>query len=179
MYAAFDAVASAGRAAALASYNGKVLRLNTDGTTPQDQPGNAPVFAGNVQSPRGLDWHPATAALWVADVSPRDVEEVRAVNPGQTPNGRARIPLPAGTGTAAVAFYRGTLLPAFTGGLFVAAQEGRYLLRLQLDTRDPTRVALTERLLQDVGSPIRAVSVAPDGLVYVATDRTLLRLGPR
>ena len=90
LYVAFDAGVSAGRTAALASYNGKVLRLSTDGTTPQDQPGNAPVFAGDVQSPRGLDWHPATAALWLADVRARDVEEVRAVTPGQTSNGTRR-----------------------------------------------------------------------------------------
>ena len=180
LYAAFDARVSNGRAATLAAYNGKVLRLNTDGTTPQDQPANTPVFAGDLQSPRGLGWHPAIASLWVADVKPREIEELKVVYPGQTSNGtRARIPLPVGTGAAALAFYRGTLLPAFAGDLFVAAQEGRYLLRLRLDKRDPTRLASTERLLQDVGSPIRAVSVAPDGLVYVATDRSLLRLGPR
>ena len=44
LYVAFDASTRTGRTAALASYNGKVLRLNTDGTTPEDQR-TGPVFA--------------------------------------------------------------------------------------------------------------------------------------
>jgi glucose/arabinose dehydrogenase len=178
LYVAFDAAASTGRTPALASYSGKVLRLNTDGTTPQDQPAGLPVFATDFQSPRGLDWHPATGALWLADVKRRDVEELRIVDAGSSTS-RARIPLPAGTGAAAVAFYRGTLLPALTGDLFVAAEEGRHLLRLRFDKRDPARLVSSERLLQDVAGPIRTVSVAPDGVVYVGTDRAVLRLGPR
>ncbi len=68
LYVAFDAGADTGRTAALASFSGKILRLNTDGTTPRDQPSGIPVFATDFQSPRGLDWHPASGALWAADV---------------------------------------------------------------------------------------------------------------
>jgi glucose/arabinose dehydrogenase len=179
LYVALDAAISTGRAPALASYSGKVLRLNADGTTPQDQPASLPVFATDIQSPRGLDFHPSTGALWVADVKRRDVEELRVILSGAPSTSRTRIPLPAGIGAAGVAFYRGTLVPAFAGDLFVAAEEARSLLRLRFDTREPTRLVSGERLLQDAGAPIRAVSVAADGLVYVATDRTVLRLGPR
>ena len=177
LYVAFDASTRTGRTAALASYSGKVLRLNTDGTTPEDQR-TGPVFATDFQSPRGLDWHPSTGALWVADVKRRDLEELRVVDAASSASSR-RIPLPGGTGAAALAFYRGTLLPAFEGDLFVAAEEGRHLLRLRLDPRDPARIVSSERLLQDLDSPIRAVSVTGDGTLYVATDQAVLRLGPR
>ena len=177
LYVAFDASTRTGRTAALASYNGKVLRLNTDGTTPEDQR-TGPVFATDFQSPRGLAWHPSTGALWVADVKRPDLEELRVVDPASSASSR-RIPLPGGTGAAALAFYRGTLLPAFDGDLFVAAEEGRHLLRLRLDPRDPARIVSSERLLEDLDSPIRAVSVTSDGTLYVATDQALLRLGPR
>jgi glucose/arabinose dehydrogenase len=50
---------------------------------------------------------------------------------------------------------------------------------MRLDKRDPSRVVSTERLLQDVGSPLRAVAASPDGTIYAATDRGVLRLGPR
>ena len=179
LYVALDAAISTGRTPALASYSGKVLRLNADGTTPQDQPARTPVFATDIQSPRGLDWHPSTGALWVADVKRRDVEELRVILSGAPLTSRTRIPLPAGIGAAGVAFYRGTLVPALAGDLFVAAEEARSLLRLRFDTRDPTRLVSAERLLQDAGARIRAVAAAADGLVYVATDRTVLRLGPR
>ena len=36
------------------TYNGKILRLNTDGTTPDDQPGSSPVFASGLISPRAI-----------------------------------------------------------------------------------------------------------------------------
>ena len=177
LYVAFESSTRTGRTAALASYSGKVLRLNTDGTTPEDQR-TGPVFATDFQSPRGLDWHPSTGALWVADAKRRDLEELRVVDPASSASSR-RIPLPGGTGAAALAFYRGTLLPAFEGDLFVAAEEGRHLLRLRLDPRDPARIVSSERLLQDLDSPIRAVSVTGDGTLYVATDQAVLRLGPR
>jgi glucose/arabinose dehydrogenase len=177
LYVAFDASTRTGRTAALASYSGKVLRLNTDGTTPEDQR-TGPVFATDFQSPRGLDWHPSTGALWVADVKRRDLEELCVVDAASSASSR-RIPLPGGTGAAALAFYRGTLLPAFEGDLFVAAEEGRHLLRLRLDPSDPAKIVSSERLLQDLDSPIRAVSVTGDGTLYVATDQAVLRLGPR
>ena len=137
-----------------------------------------PVFATDFQSPRGLDWHPSTGALWVADVKRRDVEELRVVD--------RRLWRFVATDTvarwnraAALAAYRGTLLPAFEGDLFVAAEEGRHLLRLRLDPRDPARIVSSERLLQDLDSPIRAVSVTRRWHLYVATDKAVLRLGPR
>ena len=37
----------------MASYSGKVLRLNVDGTTPQDQPSGIPVFAADSCTRRG------------------------------------------------------------------------------------------------------------------------------
>jgi glucose/arabinose dehydrogenase len=181
LYVAFDAAVSTGRVPAVASYSGKVVRINTDGTTPEDRPSRNPVFAADFVSPRSLDWHPATGALVVADVRRRDLEELRIVPASLegSPNlSRTRMTLPAGTGVAGMAFYRGTLVPAFAGDLFVAGEDGRALLRLRFDKRDATRLLSTERLLQDANSPIRAVATGADGLVFVATDRALLRLGP-
>jgi glucose/arabinose dehydrogenase len=180
LYVAFDAALGTGRATAQASYSGKVLRLAADGTTPPDQAAGSPVFAADFTSPRGIDWHPATGALWVADVKRRDLEELRIVPPaGGSAQARARIALPAGTGAAGLAFYRGTLLPAFADDVFVAAENGSHLLRLSFDARDPSRVVASERLLEDAGAPIRAVAAGADGSVHVATDRAVLRLGPR
>jgi len=182
LYVAFDAPVSTGRTPAASSYSGKVLRLNTDGTTPQDQPSGNPVFAADFASPRALDWHPATGALVVADVTRRDLEELRIVRAslqGLPSLPRTRVPLPAGTGVAGIAFYRGALVPAFADDLFVAADEGRALVRLRFDRSDPTRLVSTERLLEDVGSRVRAVAVTADGLLYMAIDHSLLRLGPR
>jgi glucose/arabinose dehydrogenase len=179
LYLAFDAGQGTGRVPS-ASYSGKVLRLSPDGTTPKDQAGG-PVLATDFVSPRGLDWNPETGTLWVVDAKTRDAEELRIVGArgsSSTPS-RARLLLPAGMGASALAFYRGTLVPAFAGNVFVAAGEGQYLLRLRVDARDPSKVTFNERLLSDLGSHIRAVTTANDGMVYVATERSVLRVGPR
>jgi glucose/arabinose dehydrogenase len=180
LYVAFDAAGGNGRVAALASYSGKILRLASDGTAPRDQGLGQLAVAADLQSPRGLDWHPATGALWVADAKRADVEELRIVS-ASSPNtaARNRLTLPPGSGASDLAFYRGTLMSAMSGDLLVAAADGHCLLRMRLDKRDPARVVSTERLLQDVGSPIRAVATSTDGTIYVAADTGLLRLGPR
>ncbi len=121
------------------------------------------------RSPRGLDWHPVSGALWIADAREPALEELRVR--------QARIPLPAGTGAASIAFYRGDLLPAFQGNLLVAAREGRSLLRLRLEKRDSTRVAGTERLFPDFAGSISALAVGPDGAIYLGSDRGLFRVG--
>ena len=179
LYVAFDIGLSHGRVP-VASYSGKVLRLSPDGTMPRNHPAGSPVLASDFVSPRGLDWNPETGTLWVVDAKSREVEELRILGAqGQVPAGRSRFPLPAGMGASALAFYRGTLVPAFAGNVFVAAGDGQYLLRLGIDARDPSKLTLNERLLSDLGSRIRAVSSAADGMVYIATERSVLRLGPR
>lgn len=67
LYAAFDDGGSASLAQDPASFNGKLLRLNSDGTTPDDAPRKSPIMSAGPTSPRGLAWHRATARLWAAD----------------------------------------------------------------------------------------------------------------
>ena len=47
-------------------YNGKVLRLSSDGSTPHDQASATPVLVSGVLSPRGLGFDPDAGLLWVA-----------------------------------------------------------------------------------------------------------------
>src|SRR5437764_3511907 len=67
LYVALDAGGDARRIDDRGSWNGKLLRMNTDGTTPADQAGSTPVFAAGVMSPAGLAWHRDTKAWWAAD----------------------------------------------------------------------------------------------------------------
>jgi glucose/arabinose dehydrogenase len=180
VYVAFDRGVGGGRVA-LAGYSGKVLRLTRDGKTPPDQGTDSPVVASDFVSPRGLDWNPETGTLWVVDAKTRDAEELRIIAARGSPamSNRARLPLPAGMGASALAFYRGTLVPVFAGNVFVAAGDGQYLLRLRVDAHDPSKVMFNERLLQDLGSRIRTVATTNEGMVYLATETSVLRLGPR
>ena len=182
LYLAFDDGGDPSIARRAASYSGKVLRLNADGTTPADRPGGRPTYSTDVRSPRGFDWNPGSAALWLVDARSDTEQELRIIGrdiPRFTRPTTRVVALPPQTGAGSMAFYRGDLLPALQGDLLVAAGEGRHLLRIRLDKRDSTRVLASERLFEDLGVAVTLVSVAPDGAVYLGTDRALLRVGPR
>jgi len=185
LYAAFDDAGEPARARQASAYNGKILRLNADGTTPTDQPAGSPVFSSDYRSPRGLEWHPASGALWVTDVRSPDTEHLRIVEasllqPGGVRLSRApdypRIVLPKGTAVAAMAFYRGGLLAAFDGDLFVAGGEG--LLRVRFDRQNSVRLLSTERIFPESVGGVLSVAVAPDGSVFYGVERALMRIGP-
>jgi glucose/arabinose dehydrogenase len=178
LYAAFDDGGDPRRSGDGASLNGKVLRLNPDGTTPDDQAGSTPVYSVGFKSPVGFDWDPrhAPGTLWVAD---RDAgaSTLRRVVADTTPRAGGKrgvvdnaYTLPAASVPASVAFYRGALFPSLNGSLLVASDEGRHLLRISGERVDA--------LLQDRVGGIRAVAIAPDGAIYFANASAVGRLLP-
>jgi glucose/arabinose dehydrogenase len=145
LYAAFDDAGDPRLPDDLASFNGKILRLNPDGTTPDDAPAKSPVFAAGLSSPRGLAWHRASARLWAADAS--SVGRVRWT------------PAPEG-------------IAVLGDKLFVASPAG--LARTQLQASGAPEPGAPLDVIRDVA--IRAIAIAPDGVVYVATDSAIGRL---
>jgi aldose sugar dehydrogenase len=182
LYVALDEGGRPGSSGDLASFNGKLLRLNPDGTTPDDQAGLTPVFSFEYRSPRGFDWQPGSGSIWIADGVANGTTRVSAVAAsGQRPRRASLIAayaLPSVADASAVAFYRGNLIPAFRGDLLIASDEGNHILRIRFDRNDPARVVTTERLLQDQVGNIRALAVAPDGTIYFCTPHELARLVP-
>ena len=180
LYAAFGAGGDSALTAEMSSPNGKVLRMNGDGSTPDDQAGATPVYAGVYRAPRGLDWQPASGTLWIAD----EPGTLHAVGPDDAaPGGKKRgitrhtYSLPRETNPSAIAFYRGTE-PALRDNLLIASTAGHHLLRIRLDAQAPSAIVGTERLLERRIGGIRAVASAPDGSIYLATEHAIGRLVP-
>jgi glucose/arabinose dehydrogenase len=181
LYVAFDSASDARVAGSFATYNGKVLRFNTDATTPPDQPGANPIFSLEHPQPLALDWQPSSGTLWVVDRVGADAGRLSAVLKTAERSRaalRTSYALPAGTGATSAAFYRGDLMPMFQGNLFVAAEMGRQLIRLRFDPSNATKIVSVERMLQDQIGAIRVVSQGPDGALYIATESVLYRLAP-
>jgi glucose/arabinose dehydrogenase len=180
LFVAFDDGGDPRRAGDLASPNGKILRMNPDGTTPADQAGFTPFYSSDVHSPGGFDWRPASNVLWIADRDARSSARLSAVGSAAGAQKRgvrlASYTLPSGTVPSSVAFYRGGLVPTFRNDLLIASEEGRHLLRVRLDPEDQTKVIGTERLFQDAIGGVRVVAVSPAGTIYLATADTLARL---
>lgn len=71
------------------SHVGKILRLNDDGTIPQDNPfvGQADkkpeVYSLGHRTVLGLTFHPTTGALWETENGPQGGDEVNIIRPGR------------------------------------------------------------------------------------------------
>jgi glucose/arabinose dehydrogenase len=182
LYAAFDDGGDPAVAGDLSSFNGKILRMNADGSTPDDQAAGTPVFSYEHHSPRGFDWQPATGTLWIVDGGAQSSAQLSAVVAAGDRQKRGSVQtsyeLPPPVGASALAFYRGRLIPAFRDNLLIGANEGRYLLRIRFDAQDATRIVATERLLQGRIAGVRAVASGPDGAIYLCTASALVRLAP-
>ena len=181
LYVALDSAEDLRIAGSFASYNGKVLRLNVDATTPDDQPGLTPIFSLDHPLPRALDWQPLSGNVWVIDGLEPSGGRLSAVVAGESQRRaalRTAYALPQGTGASSAAFYRGDLMPMFRGNLFVAAATGRQLIRLQFDRDNATRITSVARLLTDQIGAVRVVAEGRDGALYLAGDTALYRLHP-
>jgi glucose/arabinose dehydrogenase len=175
LYVAIDDGGDARRSGDAASLNGKILRLNADGTTPDDQTGA--IYLAGYRSPRGLAWS-ASGTLWTVDGDPQSPERlVAGALISQRPR-RASAATPyaldRGTHPSDAAACDGQLIAAFKGNLLIAAEAG-YILRVRLDPYDPTRILATERLLEGT-APVRAIAISPAGEIYFATAGAVAKL---
>jgi glucose/arabinose dehydrogenase len=62
---------------------GKILRINTDGSNPTDNPfPNSPVYSYGHRNIFGLAFHPKTGKLFVCDVGPDKADEINIIEKG-------------------------------------------------------------------------------------------------
>jgi len=172
LYAAFDAAGDARRAADPGSLNGKVLRLNPDGTTPADQPGGTPVIASGLMAPAGLAWEPSTGVLWVANRGADGRAQLRAIE-GRTVT--TTYALPPDVQPVGIGFARGITGAEPVSVLLIGSAGDARLLRIWFDPRT-ARPSKTERLIGDRVDAIRAIAIAPDGAIYFASSNSIGRL---
>ena len=160
LYAAFDSAGDARRAGEAASLNGKVLRMNADGTTPREQ--RAPAVADGLFAPAAFDWNAASGALWIADAAPNGRPQLR------TASGDQRYALPAGAAPASIAFA--------TGDLWIASADSTDLLRVRFDRDSGTAPTNVERVPTDADGGIHAIALGPDGRMYLATGSRVVNV---
>jgi glucose/arabinose dehydrogenase len=180
LYVAFDDGGSAAAAERMSEWAGKVLRLELDGRTPEDQAAASPVLFVGLTSPRGFDWTLDGSAIWVADASRDGIERLRVITTtSERPRRagqRATFTMPRGLGAAALEIYRGDAIRELSGDLLVAGRDGGYILRVRFDPQDRARPMSTERLLEGRVGAVRALAVGPDGAIYFCTDTSLVKL---
>jgi glucose/arabinose dehydrogenase len=188
----------------LDSLMGKVLRINTDGSIPKDNPfvgraGARPeIFALGIRDDQGLAFHPRTGRLWASEHGPRGGDEINVILKGKNYgfpvigyghdyNGNAinhdRTSQPGMEQPAY--FWTPDIAPGgigfYNGKLFPAWQGDLFVAALAGKhlvrlVLQGERVVGEERLLLQLDSRIRDVREGPDGALYVMTDRDNQRL---
>ncbi|MDO8490662.1 MAG: PQQ-dependent sugar dehydrogenase [Dehalococcoidia bacterium] len=165
----------------LSSLNGKILRLNTDGAIPPDNPfPGSPVYSYGHRNPQGLAWQPGTGRLYATEHGPTAHDEVNYIEPGknygwpaitggQNREGMEAPVLHGGFDTWAPSGAAFVTVGPWAGSLLFAGLRGQSLYRLTLDAADPRRVAGFERLLSGQYGRLRDVVQASDGAIYVLT----------
>ena len=188
------------RAQDVVSLNGKVLRINGDGSVPTDNPTlkgqTAPsaIYALGLRNPGGMAFDPRTGACFVVDAGDQIQDEIDEVTAGANfgwpaalgPNGSSRgfaDPVwssgPSTIAVAGAAFLSGADWGAWSNSLVVTTLKEQDLRRF---TIDDGRATEHEILLDQKYGRLRAVTAAPDGSLLVTTstgsgDR-IIRIAP-
>lgn len=182
----------------LAMTLGKIVRIQTDGSVPADNPfvGRAGVkpeiWSFGHRNIQAAAINPRTGQLWEVEHGTRGGDEVNIVRKGadygwptiaygiEYAGGPITGGLTRKAGMAQPAYYWDPVIApsgmAFYEADLVPAWKGSLFVG-GLKTKDLVRLALDgdriigeERLLGDLGERIRDVIVGPDGALYLATD---------
>lgn len=181
------------------SLAGKILRINPDGSIPEDNPfPNSPIYSLGHRNPQGIAFHPETEELYSTEHGPSvfdgppggdEVNHIRAGNNYGWPlvsheKKREGMTHPLVVYTPAVApaslmIYSGSQLPQFTNNLFFGGLRGAGLYRVVLDTQDPDTVLYREKMSDIQMGRIREVIEGPDGYIYFSTSNRDGRGSPK
>ena len=190
----------------LSSHLGKIVRLNRDGTIPNDNPfmgraGALPqIWSYGHRNVQGAAFEPSTGVLWTNEFGPRGGDELNRPEAGKNHgwplvswgnhyDGRD-IPDPPSKpdfvdalahwtpviSPSGMIFYTGAKFPMWRGNILIAGLSSQGLVRVQVKG---AKASEAERI--PLGERIRDVEQAPDGSIYVLTDESngkVLRLRP-
>lgn len=186
--------------------NGKIHRINDDGSIPKDNPfvntqGAMPsIYSYGHRNPQGTCINPLTNELWVSEHGPRGGDEINLVEPGKNYgwpvisygidyDGSIITELTEKEGMEQPVFYwnpsiapcgmtflTGDRYKNWHNNLFVGSLRFKYLERVVVKGHS---VMHTEKLLTGIGR-VRNVVVSPEGLIYVAIESPgkIVRLMP-
>jgi glucose/arabinose dehydrogenase len=180
----------------LSQPNGKLHRLNDDGSVPKDnpfvdRPGALPsIWTYGHRNPQGLTFNPVTGDLWASEHGPRGGDELNIIHPGHNYgwplitygmnyDGTPITDHLAGTGmdqpvkywTPSIAaspltFYTGTRFPQWKNNLLLGSLATQELLRLEVSGE---KVTHQEILFKGIGR-VRDIVNGADGDLYVVLN---------
>lgn len=188
------------RAQDMFDHAGAILRINADGSIPDDNPyadgsqARPELWSKGHRNPQGMDIDSKTGTLYAVEHGARGGDEINRPEPGsnygwpQISYGRHYSGAKIGLGTEAEGFeqpiyywdpsiapggmtvYRGSMFPEWDGDFLVAALKDRMLVRVERD--EDGAVTGAENMFPGQYGRIREVKTAPDGSLILLTDES-------
>jgi glucose/arabinose dehydrogenase len=176
---------------------GKIIRINKDGSVPDDNPyadgsqGDPKVWSYGHRSPQGLVLDDATGIVYMHEHGAQGGDELNAVLParnygwpavtkGINYSGAYVSPLKSAPGIeepltywvpsiapSGLAIYDGAAFPEWQGDIFVGALVDQELRHIKIDSG---RVTSEVPIFTEIAARIRDIRVGPDGFLYILTD---------
>lgn len=162
----------------LDSLSGKILRLNDDGTIPDDNPfPNSPVYSLGHRNPQGMTWDD-DENLFVAEFGPEKNDEINLIQAGKNygwPEEQcsgdkyfedALLCYDPSIEPGGILFYSGNSLD-FESSFIMASMRAANLYQVNFEEG----LSSQKSILSGVGR-VRDVVQGPDGSLYVITSNT-------
>lgn len=174
----------------LKNMGGKILRLNSDGSIPSDNPWpNSPLWSYGHRNPQGIDFYPGTSILWETEHGPSGFDgpgggdEVNVIVKGSnygwpvvSHDGHkdgmvdpVLVYTPA-EAPASGMFYKSGVISQFKNNFFFGCLRGRGIIRVIVDEKDPTKVISQSKMTDVDYGRIREIAEGPDGAIYFSTS---------
>ena len=174
----------------LGSLGGKILRMNKDGSIPEDNPFEGSyVYSYGHRNSQGLAWNKENNELYATEHGPSIFDgpaggdEINHILPGENygwplvshkekkeGTEKPMLLFTPAVAPGGAAFYNGSKMPQFTGRLFFAALKGEGVYKVEIDQDDPNDVKSYEKLREVDFGRIRDVLEGPDEALYFLTS---------
>ncbi|HEY3094343.1 MAG TPA: PQQ-dependent sugar dehydrogenase [Nitrososphaera sp.] len=157
------------------SLAGKILRLNPDGSIPEDNPfEGSPVYSYGHRNIQGLAWDPATGQMYASEHGEEGYDEINLIKAGANYGWPIEKHCEGKQFEKPVVCFQEAIAPAgitiaksdrlgYKGDIILAALRGMQLRLVELPSDSETNI------LTGYGR-IRDVVEAPDGTLYVTTS---------
>lgn len=174
MYVSVGDAQNGSRAQDNNSLNGKILRINLDGTIPADNPFGNAVWTKGHRNPQGLDFD-SKGRLWQAEFGQSTQDEVNLIQKG----GNYGWPACEGTGGSCSGYIApkktwstGSASPSgltiINDHVFVATTVGSRVYRMKID--DASNLVDQKTYFQGTFGRLRTVEVDHDGDIWLTTS---------
>ncbi len=170
-------------------FNGKVLRLNTDGSVPSDNPYHkSPVRSIGHRNSQGID-RDTKGNMYASEHGPSTFDGqpggdeinhiIRKGNYGWNKvsheKNAAWFIAPIAIFTPAIApsglhIYKWDMFTSRKDNLLVAMLKGAWVLKIQIDPNNIDKVVHIEKIIGNEFGRIRNITTAPDGSIYITTS---------